>query len=170
MRRSSPRAVTLGRVLRHYGRGWLWRAVDDAGEVLDHVISDAHAKRFCQTLEGTATGAARLRDRSASELRSLRHAARFCSVFSTVCNTFRPGRHALSASNYRTVMRGRWLQWDFVSETTALSLPFQFRGCSYEECGDTVSPVSQYAQPSGCLTTSSQDQTQRRFPSGEARD
>jgi len=38
--------------------------------------------------------------------------ARFCSVFSTVCNEFRPGRHAFSASNYRTVMRERWREWD----------------------------------------------------------
>ena len=35
-----------------------------------------------------------------------------------VCNQFRPGRHALSASNYRTVMRQRWLEWDGVTETT----------------------------------------------------
>src|SRR5262249_60704363 len=53
--------------------------------------------------------------------KSLRHAARFCSVFSTVCNQFRPGRHALSASNFRTVMRRRWREWDGVSEATAVA-------------------------------------------------
>jgi hypothetical protein len=47
--------------------------------------------------------------------------ARFCSVFSTVCNQFRPG-HALSASNYRTVMRRLWREWDVVSETTAFTV------------------------------------------------
>ena len=61
----------------------------------------------------------RQRERSLQRFKSLRHAARFCSVFSTVCNQFRPGRHALSAPNYRTVMRGRWREWDVVSETTA---------------------------------------------------
>jgi hypothetical protein len=53
--------------------------------------------------------------------KSLRRAARFRSVFSAVCNQFRPGRHALSAANYRTVMRRRWREWDTISETTAFS-------------------------------------------------
>ena len=34
----------------------------------------------------------------------------------------RPGRHALSAPNYRTVMRRRWREWDVVSETTAFAV------------------------------------------------
>jgi hypothetical protein len=34
---------------------------------------------------------------------------------------FRPGRHAFSAANYRTVIRGRWQKWDAISETTALT-------------------------------------------------
>jgi hypothetical protein len=46
-------------------------------------------------------------ERGLQRFKSLRHAARFCSVFRTVCNPFRPGRHALSAPNYRTVMRRR---------------------------------------------------------------
>jgi transposase-like protein len=61
------------------------------------------------------------RERGLQRFKSLRHAARFCSVFSTVCNQFRPGRHALSAPNYRTVMRRRWREWDVVSETTAFA-------------------------------------------------
>jgi len=63
----------------------------------------------------------RQRERSLQRLKSLRHPARFCSVFSAVCNHFRPGRHALSASTYRTVMRRRWRAWDVVSETTAFA-------------------------------------------------
>ena len=39
-----------------------------------------------------------LRERGLQRFKSL-HAARFCSVFSTGCNQFRPGRHALSAPN-----------------------------------------------------------------------
>jgi putative transposase len=54
----------------------------------------------------------RQRERRLQRFKSLRHAASFCSVFSTVCNQFRPGRHALSAANYRTVMRRRWREWD----------------------------------------------------------
>jgi putative transposase len=64
----------------------------------------------------------RQRERGLQRFKSLRHAARFCSVFSTVCNQFRPGRHALSAPSYRTVMRRRWREWDIVSETTAFAV------------------------------------------------
>src|SRR5262249_9771584 len=64
----------------------------------------------------------RQRERRLQRFKSLRHAARFCSVFSMVCNEFRPGRHALSASNYRKVMRGRWREWDVVSQTVAFAV------------------------------------------------
>jgi len=147
-------------------RGWLWRAVDDAGEVLDVLVqrrrSARAAKRFFRKfLKGfrmvpcaividrlasyTAAKAVvmptvahlrgwrqnnrvenshqpvRRRERGLQRFKSLRHAARFCSVFSTVCNQFRPGRHALSAPNYRAVMRRRWREWDIVAETTAFA-------------------------------------------------
>lgn len=58
----------------------------------------------------------RQRERGLRRFKSLRHAARYCSVFSTVCNQLRLGRHALTAPNYRTVMRRRWREWDVVSE------------------------------------------------------
>src|SRR5262245_23668037 len=55
-------------------RGWLWRAVDDAGEVLDILVQ---RRRSCgcgdpllsQALERTSDGTVRHRDRSADELR-----------------------------------------------------------------------------------------------------
>jgi len=148
-------------------RGWLWRAVDDAGEVLDILVQRRRSARaakhfFRKLLKGlrmvpraivtdrlasyAAAKAAvlpsvahlrhwrqnnrvenshhpvRQRERGLQRFKSLRHAARFCSVFSTVCNQFRPGRHALSASNFRTVMRRRWREWDGVSETTAFAV------------------------------------------------
>jgi putative transposase len=148
-------------------RGWLWRAVDSAGEVLDILIQRRRSARaakhfFRKLLKGLrmvpraivtdrlASYAAakavvmptvshlrgwrqnnrvenshqpvRQREQGLQRFKSLRHAARFCSVFSTVCNQFRPGRHALSAPNYRTVMRRRWREWDDVSETTAFAV------------------------------------------------
>jgi hypothetical protein len=48
--------------------------------------------------------------------------ARFCPVFSTVCNQFRPGRHALSAPDYRTLMRRCWREWNVVSQTTTFAV------------------------------------------------
>jgi putative transposase len=147
-------------------RSWLWRAVDDAGEVLDILVqrrrSGRAATRFFRKLltglrmvpraivtDRLASYAAakaavlptvvhlrrwrqnnraenshqpvRRRERCLQRFKSLRHAATFCSVFSTVCNQFRPGRHALSAPNYRTIMRRRWQEWDAISETTAFA-------------------------------------------------
>jgi hypothetical protein len=32
------------------------------------------------------------------------------------------GRHALSAPNYRTLMRRRWREWDFISQTTTFAV------------------------------------------------
>ena len=148
-------------------RGWLWRAVDDAGEVLDILVqrhrSARAAKRFLRKLlkglqmvpsaivtDRLASYAAakavvlptvahlrgwrqnnrvenshqpvRRREHGLQRFKSLRHAARFCSVFSAVCNQFRPGRHALSAPNYRLVMRRRWQEWNLVSETMAFAV------------------------------------------------
>jgi putative transposase len=147
-------------------RGWLWRAVDDAGEVLDILVqrrrSARAAKRFFRKLltglrmvpraivtDRLASDAAakaavlssvahlrrwrqnnrvenshqpvRRRERGLQRFKSLRYAARFCSVSSMVGNQFRPGRHVLSAANYRTVRRRRWREWDAVSETTAFA-------------------------------------------------
>jgi putative transposase len=63
----------------------------------------------------------RRREGALQRFKSWRHAGRFCSVFSVVCNQFRPGRHALSASNYRTVMCRRWREWNAISETTTFA-------------------------------------------------
>jgi hypothetical protein len=41
----------------------------------------------------------------------------FCSTFSSVCNQFRVGRHALSALNYRELMRRRFDEWNEITET-----------------------------------------------------
>jgi putative transposase len=62
------------------------------------------------------------RERRLRRFKSLRHAARFCAVVSTVCNKSRPGRHALFIHDYRTVMRRRWREWDAVSQTAAFAV------------------------------------------------
>jgi putative transposase len=49
----------------------------------------------------------------------MRRAQRFCSVFSAVCNEFRPGPHTLSASNYRALMGRRFAHWNDVVETNS---------------------------------------------------
>ncbi len=49
--------------------------------------------------------------------KSMRHVQRFCSTYSSVCNQFRVGRHALSASNHRELMRRRFDEWNEITET-----------------------------------------------------
>ena len=84
--------------------------------------SVAHLRRWSQNNRvENSHQPVRWHERGLHRFKSLRHAARFCAVFSTVCNQFRPGRHALSAANYRAVMQRRWREWDAVSETAAFA-------------------------------------------------
>jgi putative transposase len=50
-------------------------------------------------------------------LKSLRQAQRFLSTFSDICAHFRPRRHLLSATQWRTEMVDRFAVW---REVTAL--------------------------------------------------
>jgi len=59
----------------------------------------------------------RERERRMQRFKSMSHMQRFCSTFSSVCNQFRVGRHALSALNYRELMRRRFDEWNAISET-----------------------------------------------------
>ena len=59
----------------------------------------------------------RKRERRMQRFKSMRHVQRFCSTFSSVCNQFRVGRHALSALNYRELMRRRFREWNEIAET-----------------------------------------------------
>jgi putative transposase len=44
--------------------------------------------------------------------KSVRHAQRFLSAFSGICAHFRPRRHRLSATQWRTEMIDRFAVWD----------------------------------------------------------
>ena len=141
---------------------YLWRAVDQSGEVLDILVQRKRSKRaakrfFRKLLKGLrylprsivtdrlkSYGAAlsqvlpgvchrqggrlnnraenshrptRERERRMQRFKSMSHMQRFCSTFSSVCNQFRVGRHALSALNYRELMRRRFDEWNAISET-----------------------------------------------------
>ena len=61
----------------------------------------------------------RLRERRMQRFKSPAHAQRFLSVFSRTCTLFRPRRHRLTASNYRTTMRGRFQTWREVTHAVA---------------------------------------------------
>jgi len=50
---------------------------------------------------------------------SARHAQRFLSAFSGISPHFRPGRHWLSATEYRREMAGRLTTWNQITGTAA---------------------------------------------------
>ena len=64
----------------------------------------------------------RERERRMRGFKSVGHAQRFLSSFGVIASFFRPGRHLLSAENYREIMRNRFAQW---SEVTSSNFIFQ---------------------------------------------
>ena len=143
---------------------YLWRAVDQDGNVLD-VLLQSHrnavaAKRFfrkllkglryvprvlvtdklgsyqvahrefmssvehrrSQYLNNRAENShqpTRQRERAMKRFKSLRHAQRFLSAFSGISAHFRPRRHLLSATGWRTEMAERFAIWRDVTELDA---------------------------------------------------
>ena len=57
----------------------------------------------------------RKRERTLQRFKSKEHAQRFLGPFSAVGNCFRPGRHRLSASEYRQVRQDRSGLWQEVT-------------------------------------------------------
>ena len=53
----------------------------------------------------------RRRERAMNRFKSLRHAQRFLSAFSDICAHFRPRRHLLSATEWRTEIADRFAVW-----------------------------------------------------------
>jgi putative transposase len=59
----------------------------------------------------------RARERAMKKFTSARHAQRFLSAFSGISPHFRPGRHRLSAENYRREMDTRFTTWNQITGT-----------------------------------------------------
>jgi putative transposase len=59
----------------------------------------------------------RQRERAMKRFASARHAQRFLSAFSGISPHFRPGRHRLSAEEYRREMTDRFTTWNQVTGT-----------------------------------------------------
>jgi putative transposase len=143
---------------RHY----LWRAVDQHGNVLDILVTSRRntqaATRFFRKLltgleyvprvlitDKLASYAAarrrvlrsvehrqskylnnraenshqptRAREQAMKKFTSARHAQRFLSAFSGISPHFRPGRHRLSAQDYRREMDTRFSTWNQITGT-----------------------------------------------------
>ena len=145
-------------------RRYLWRAVDQHGNVLDILVTSrrdttAAIRFFRKLLKGLeyvprvlitdkfrSYGAARRRvlrsvehrrskylnnraenshqptrqrERAMKRFTSARHAQRFLSAFTGISPHFRPGRHRLSAEEYRREMTDRFTTWTEVTGTAA---------------------------------------------------
>jgi putative transposase len=143
-------------------RRYLWRAVDQHGNVLDILVTSrrdttAATRFFRKLLKGLeyvprvlitdklhSYGAARRRvmrsvehrrskylnnraenshqptrqrERAMKRFTSARHAQRFLSAFTGISPHFRPGRHRLSAEEYRREMTDRFTTWTEVTGT-----------------------------------------------------
>jgi putative transposase len=57
----------------------------------------------------------RVRERCMQGFRSIDSAQHFVSLFSRVCNLFRPRRHLLTAEQYRTSLQGRFRTWSEIT-------------------------------------------------------
>jgi putative transposase len=140
-------------------RRYLWRAVDQHGNVLDVLVQSRRnakaARRFLRKLlkglryvprvlvtdKLASYGVAhrelmpsvthrqskylnnraenshqptRQRERALRRFKSVRHAQQFLSAFSGISTHFRPRRHRLSATGWRTEMAERFAIWDEV--------------------------------------------------------
>jgi putative transposase len=143
---------------RHY----LWRAVDQHGNVLDILVTSRRDTRaamrfFRKLLKGleyvprvlvtdklgsyaaarrqvlrsvehrqskylnnraeNSHQPTRQRERAMKKFTSARHAQRFLSAFSGISPHFRPGRHRLSAQEYRREMDTRFTTWNQITGT-----------------------------------------------------
>jgi putative transposase len=143
-------------------RRYLWRAVDQHGNVLDILVTSRrdttaatrffrkllkrlqYAPRVLITDKLRSYGAARRRvlqsvehrrskylnnraenshqptrqrERAMKRFTSARHAQRFLSAFTGISPHFRPGRHRLSAEEYRREMTNRFTTWIEVTGT-----------------------------------------------------
>jgi len=135
---------------------YLWRAVDQDGDVLDILVQSRRNKRAAKKffrkllkvlqymprvivtdkLRSYAAAKAEIlpsvqheqhaglnnraenshqptreRERRMRGFKSPGQAQRFLSAFGLIASFFRPGRHLLSAANYREIMRRRFTQW-----------------------------------------------------------
>jgi putative transposase len=94
---------------RHY----LWRAVDQDGEVVDVLLQKRRdgkaAKRFFKRLSHEPT---RLRERGMRKFKSMEQAQRFLDVHAAVYNVFNLSRHLVSAENYRFFRQRAFASWE----------------------------------------------------------
>src|ERR1700687_3631229 len=86
---------------------YLWRAVDQDGDVIDLLLQPRRDRR--------AAAPTRHRERQMRRFKSSAHAQRFLSVHGLVRNLFRVGRHLLRAAHHRSPRTRSFLAWNDVT-------------------------------------------------------
>jgi len=104
--------VTIGGE-RHY----LWRAVDQDGEVLDMMLSSvAHCQGARQNNRAEVSHqSTRQQERQMRRFKSPRQAQRFLSVHGPINNLFRLSRHLMKAAHYRMFRARTFATWRSVT-------------------------------------------------------
>ena len=107
---------------RHY----LWRAVDQDGDVIDILVqryrNASAAKRFfteryANNLAEVSHQPTRQRERQMRGFRSAGQAQRFLSVHGVIRNLSNLGRHQLSSANYRLLRERSFKEWSAATAT-----------------------------------------------------
>jgi putative transposase len=76
-----------------------------------HVVGGAPAVAYLNNRAENSHQPTRQRERAMKRFKSSRHAQRFLSAFSGISAHFRPRRHLLSATEWRTEMADRFAVW-----------------------------------------------------------
>ncbi len=102
-------------------RYYLWRAVDQDGNVLDILVQSRRNKkaRHHKGLNNRAENShqpTRLREKKMRRFKSARQAQRFLSAFGPIAGHFQPRRHRLCARReYRAILQGKFLEWNEIT-------------------------------------------------------
>ena len=97
--------------------GYLWRAVDQDGGVVDVLLQErrdaAHATRpYANNRAELSHQPTRARERGMRRFQSMSQAQRFVSVHAAVSNLFNLGRHLVAAAHYRGLRLSAFASWD----------------------------------------------------------
>jgi putative transposase len=88
---------------------YLWRAVDQDGEVVDVLLQD---RRYTNNRVELSHQPTRARERGMRRLKSVAQVQRFVSIYAAVSNLFNLRRHLVPAGHYRAMREEAYASWD----------------------------------------------------------
>ena len=91
-----------------------------AEEILDRLADSCRSHKGLNNRAENSHQPTRQRERAMKGFHSVGGAQRFLSAFSGISPHFRPRRHLMTATEYRTGMTTRFAIWDQITDATAL--------------------------------------------------